>query len=428
MRIRIYGGKILIKPGITRPEPGEIWIEDGRVIYSGSPREKNAPEKWDQELDAAGCLVMPGFKNAHTHSAMTFLRSYADDLPLHRWLEEAVFPLEARLTREDIYWCSCLAILEYLSGGITANFDMYYELPTVAKASADCGFRTVCVSGVNDPYGSTEEIEALLREWKEEIGSMSPLVSFRLGFHAEYTTCRKNLERIADLAREWETPVFTHNAETKKEVEDCLARYGKTPTAFLDSLGMFQYGGGGYHCVYLTEEDIEIFRKRNLCIVTNPGSNCKLASGTAPLLRYQEAGIPLALGTDGAASNNCLDMFREMFLATALQKLKSGDAAAMGADRVLRMATEGGAAAMGLADCMSLEAGQRADLVFIDLKQPNMQPEYHPDWNLVYSGSKSNVKLTMVDGKVLYENGRYHIGIDPEEIYARAGRVLEKGE
>ena len=158
--------------------------------------------------------------------------------------------------------------------------------------------------------------------------------------------------------------------------------------------------------------------------MTNPASNCKLASGIAPLVEYDRAGIGLALGTDGPASNNCLDMFREMFLATALQKLSRHDASAMDAGRVLRMATEGGAMAMGLTDCLELAPGQQADLILIDLDQPNMQPEYHLDKNLVYSGSKSNVKLTMVAGKVLYENGEYHIGADPEEIYARAGRVL----
>ncbi|RZS92971.1 amidohydrolase family protein [Cuneatibacter caecimuris] len=426
MKTRIYGGKLLTRPGVSQAAEGEVWIEDSRILMAG-PADRKAAElagPWDVEINASRCLVLPGFKNAHTHSAMTFLRSYADDLPLQEWLTRAVFPLEAKLTPENIYDCSRLAVMEYLSSGITANFDMYYEMPAAAKASEDCGFRTVFCGGVNDPYGSAEEITALLKDWYERLNGNHPLISFRLGFHAEYTTCAENLKAIAELAQELKAPVYTHNSETRREVKECVGRYGMTPTAYLDSLGMFDFGGGGFHCNYLSEEDIEIFRERKLYIVTNPASNCKLASGIAPLVEYDRAGIGLALGTDGPASNNCLDMFREMFLATALQKLSRHDASAMDAGRVLRMATEGGAMAMGLTDCLELAPGQQADLILIDLDQPNMQPEYHLDKNLVYSGSKSNVKLTMVAGKVLYENGEYHIGADPEEIYARAGRVL----
>lgn len=220
--------------------------------------------------------------------------------------------------------------------------------------------------------------------------------------------------------------MFTHNSETKGETEGCLERYGMTPTAFLDSLGMFEYGGGGYHCVHITDEDMDIFKKHDMTIVTNPGSNVKLASGIPRLNRMLEKGVRLAIGTDGPASNNCLDMFREMFLVTGLTKLRENDASAMPAEEVLKMACVGGAYAMGLTDCDCIRKGKLADLVLIDLHQPNMQPVNNIVKNLVYSGSKQNVKLVMIDGTVRYEDGTFFIGEDPEEVYRRANAIIER--
>ncbi len=231
---------------------------------------------------------------------------------------------------------------------------------------------------------------------------------------------------VAALAEKYHAPVYTHNSETRQEVEECIGRHGMTPTAYLDSLGLFLYGGGGYHCVYMTDEDIQIFQERGLSAVTNPGSNMKLASGVARISDMMRAGINLAVGTDGPASNNCLDMFREMFLVTGLAKLREEDAAAVPAEAVLRMAVSGGAKALGLADCGCLAAGKLADLIVIDLQQPNMQPVNHPVKNLVYSGSKQNVKLTMVNGQILYEDGRFFVGTEPGEIYENANRIIRR--
>ena len=189
---------------------------------------------------------------------------------------------------------------------------------------------------------------------------------------------------------------------------------------------MFDYGGGGYHCVYFTEEDMDLFARKGLHIITNPGSNTKLASGVAPITRFMEKGIHVGIGTDGASSNNCLDMFREMFLTTGLAKLREKDASAVDAQEVLRMATVNGARAMGLPDCDILAEGKKADIIMIDLHQPNMQPLNNIQKNIVYSGSKQNVKLTMVNGQILYENGEFHIGFDPEEIYARSNAIIRR--
>lgn len=408
---------------MTEGEPvfeGEVHVEGNRIVYVGPEREQE--KKFDREIDCERNLLMPGFKNAHTHSAMTFLRSFADDLPLQEWLYHRIFPMEAKLQEGDIEAFARVGILEYLSSGITSNFDMYVDNFAHARASVDMGFRTVFCGEMNDFTGSLERT----REEYEKLNEMNPLVSFRLGVHAEYTTGRKLLEGMADLAHEYKEPVYLHLSETEKEVRECKERYGLSPVQFLDSIGMFDYGGGGFHGVWMSEKDMEICAEKNVSIVTNPCSNVKLASGIADLIGLQEHGVNLAIGTDGPASNNALDMFREMYLAAVLQKLKRRDASAMDAGEVLRMATVGGSRAMGLSDCETVAEGQLADLVLLDLHRPNMQPENNLVKNLVYSGSKENVKMTMVDGKILYEDGVFFVGEDPEELYRKANEIMRR--
>ncbi|BDF33697.1 5-methylthioadenosine/S-adenosylhomocysteine deaminase [Lachnospiraceae bacterium] len=418
MNIRLYNARILSMREGSGIEEGEVWVEGSHIAYMG-PR-KDTETVWDREIDVKGNVVMPGFKNAHTHSAMTFLRSYADDMPLMDWLDKQVFPMEAKLTPDDMYHLSRLAVMEYVTSGITANFDMYMDPVSVAKASADCGFRTVLCGAMNNFSQSLKEEE----QWYKELNSYHELIRFCFGAHAEYTTSMELLQGLAGLARKYKTPVYLHNSETREEVEQCIGRYGKTPTVLLDSLGIYDYGGGGYHCVHMTEEDLDIFTEKGLYVVTNPGSNTKLASGIAPIRKMMDKGIPIAIGTDGPASNNCLDMFREMFLVTGLAKLREHDASAVDAADVLRMATVNGAHAMGLKDCDVLAEGKCADLIIVDLHQPNMQPLNNITKNIVYSGSKQNIVLTMVNGSVLYENGTFHIGAEPEEVYAKANEII----
>ena len=201
-----------------------------------------------------------------------------------------------------------------------------------------------------------------------------------------------------------------------------LINHGKV----LDSLGMFEFGGGGFHCVHMTPQDMDIFRLRRLHVITNPASNLKLASGIAPIAEYERRKIPVAIGTDGPASNNCLDMFREMFLVAGLSKVREQDAASLNAERVLRMATVHGAKAMRLNKADTLAKGKLADIVLIDLKQPNMQPDYNIVGNLVYSGSKANVRMTMINGKILYRDGAFNVGENPEHIYERCNGILKR--
>ena len=436
--IRFYNGKLLTMDGeLQVQESCEVWVDRDRVVLAGdagrvrefcrTQAEKagkdgaQAEISFEREIDLHGNLLMPGFKDAHTHSPMTFLRSYADDMPLQDWLYKQVFPMEAKLTPEMIYHFTKLAVLEYLTSGITASFDMYVEPEANARANLEMGFRTVLCGTLNDFKDSIETLEGFYRKYNQ----YHPLISYQLGFHAEYTTSEGLLRDLAALAGQYRAPVYTHLSETAAEVAGCEERYGSSPVKTLAEMGLWAYGGGGFHCVHVSEEDMDIIKEKGIYVVTNPASNAKLASGIAPICAMLEREIPLAIGTDGPASNNCLDMFREMFLVTGLAKLREQNAAACPAEAVLKMATVGGAAAMGLKDCDCIAEGKQADLIVIDLHQPNMQPEHNLVKNLVYSGSKQNVLLTMVAGRILYENGQFFTGEDPEQIYEEVKKDLQ---
>lgn len=392
---------------------------DGDTIIAIGECDKTA----DEIIDLDGNLLMPSFKNAHTHSAMTFGRSFADDLPLQEWLYNKIFPLEAKLTGDDIYHLSRLAFLEYLTSGITACFDMYYFPENMAKASIDAGFKTVMVCGLNDFKESIE----LLEEYYNKYNNYHPLISYKLGFHAEYTTSKDKIEAIGKLAEKYKAPVFMHSSETKSEVDDCIKKYGMTPTALFDKLGLFNYGGGAYHSVWVSDDDLKIYKNKGVYAVINAGSNCKLASGIAPVSKMLDKGINLAVGTDGASSNNALDMFREMHLIAALQKINDNDAASTDAVEILKAATQGSAKCMGLDDCDVIDVGKKADLIVIDLKRPNMQPINNIVKNIVYSGSKENVKMTMINGKILYKDGQF-IDTDITKIYKNAQAIIDRIE
>ena len=378
-------------------------------------------EKADSIYDLNGNLLMPSFKNAHTHSAMTFGRSLADDLPLQSWLSDEIFPREAKLESRDIYDLSMLAFLEYLTSGVSACFDMYYHPDMMAKASTDLGFRTVMTSGLNNFCESIQNVE----DYYKKYNSYSDLISYKLGFHAEYTTDKNLIFGISKLAEKYEAPIFLHASETKTEVEDCIKRYGKSPTLFLDEMGIFNYGGGAYHSVWVSDDDLEVYKKRGIWAIINAGSNAKLASGIAPVSKMLKKGINIAIGTDGPSSNNALDMFREMYLIEATQKLNDKDAASTDPIEILKAATIGSAHCMGLYDCDTIAEDKKADLVVIDLHKPSMQPINNILKNIVYSGSKDIVKITMVNGRILYENGEFK-GVDAEKIYYNAQKATDR--
>ena len=418
--IRYYNGLLLTFQNGIKITNDEVWTNGELIEYVGPQRKTQM--KFDREVNLHGNLLMPSFKDAHTHSAMTFLRSYADDLALDEWLNNRVFPMEAKLTPELVYYMTKIAIMEYLSSGITASFDMYFYNDAYVRANLDSGFRTVICSALNNFDDDPENVE---KEYLK-FNNLSSLVGYRLGIHAEYTTSIERMQYIKTLIDKYHDSYFTHCAETEKEVQECISRRGKSPVELFEDLGLFEYGGGIFHGVWLSENDIRILKSHNIYVVTNPASNLKLASGIAPICKLIEAGVPIAIGTDGAASNNALDMFREMYLTTALQKYLNKDASACDADEVLKMACIGGAKAMGLNDCVDIAVGQKADMIVLDMQCPNMQPIHNISKNIVYSGSKSNVYMTIVNGIIRYEKGQYFIGEAPESVFRNAQQLLQK--
>ena len=397
---------------------GELWTENDRISYIG-PAKADPDKKFDREIDCKGNLLMPGLKNAHTHSAMTFSRSLADEYCLDDWLHKAIFPREAKLTPEHVYWFSKLAYADYLAGGITACFDMYFHKYDNAKAAVETGFRHVFCGAAND-YGGFD----MLEQNYIDLNDYDPLVSFKLGFHAEYTTCEDNLKLMSDLAHKYNAPVYTHISETLSEVEGCKERYGFTPAVLFDKLGIFDFGGGGFHCVWFTDEDRDIFKKRDLWSVFNACSNLKLASGITSVYKFIENDMKIAIGTDGAGSNNALSMFREMYLDTVLSNVETHNAAAVDPFTILEAGTTGGALCMGLNDSDVLAEGKKADIIMIDMNKPCMQPENNIVRNIIYSADNDCVKMTMIDGKILYEDGKFTT-LDIDEVIRECNKFKE---
>ena len=399
---------------------GNIVIEDKTIVYIGDDFESYGP--FDIVHDCLGNVLMPGFKNSHTHNAMTFVSSKTDDLSLQDWLFTAVLPREALLKEEDVYELSKIAFLEMLSSGITACFDQYYFPLSSAKAAEEIGFKTLILGTYNELYGY-EELKKLYISMNSNEDSV---VRYCFGLHAEYTAEEKEVDAIAKLVKDLKAPFYVHISETATEVENCIKNRGMSPVEFFESKGLFDYGGGGYHCIYFSDKDIEIFKKHNLSVVTCPGSNTKLASGIAPLYKYKKAGLNIAIGTDGPASNNCLDFFKEMTLVTGLQKLICKDPTVFPAYEVLKMATVNGAKAMGMNDADILEVGKKADIIEIDLNRPNMQPLNNIINNIVYSGSKDNIKMTMINGKILYLDREFKINENIHDIYRRCQEITDR--
>lgn len=394
---------------------GDILVEDNKIAFIGDYKGEA-----DKVIDCDNNLLLPGFKDAHAHTAMVFSRSAADDLPLWDWLTTTIFPMEEGFQDDDIYHLTKLGILEYLTSGITAAFDMYFHVPEILRASEEMGFRSVILAT------SDKEPISLLRERYLNINKPGALCSYHLGIHAEYTTKEERIKDVVALGHELKAPIYLHIGETQNEVNGCVERHGMTPVKYLDTLGFWDNGGGGFHCNFFTDEEVEIFKKKNLHIVTCPGSNVKLASGIAPLVRYQKAGLNIAIGTDGAGSNNALDMFREMYLVSTLQKVVNKDPAVMDGFDVLKMATVNGAKAMHLDNSDVLDVGKYADIIMIDLKNPAMQPINNIGKNIVYSGSKDCVKMTMINGKVLYYNHEFFVDEDIDAIMTKAQEITER--
>jgi 5-methylthioadenosine/S-adenosylhomocysteine deaminase len=401
--IRFYNANVLTVSDMDI-NYGEVWVDGDKIAYVGPAKESDTV--FETEINLNGDLLMPSFKNAHAHSAMTFLRSYADGMPLQDWLFTKIFPMEEKLTEEVVYLYTKLAAAEYFKNGITTVFDMYFEPEGIARASVETGLRSIICGGTTGSYENAEATVERLENYYNTYVDYDPLVSYRLGFHSEYLCDNAVMQRVAWLSKKYSEPVYMHSSETAREVIECKERHGgMTPTQVFHDLNIFQNGGGGFHCVHMTDNDLEIMKMTEAYIITNPCSNAKLSSGIARLQAALDRGVNIAIGTDGASSNNALDMFREMYLMCVLQKLSTGDAAAMPAAAAIKAATYGGADCMKLPDLLDIKEGMTADLIVIDMSKPSMQPVIDVVPNLVYSGAPDVVKLTRCNGKIVYQHG-----------------------
>lgn len=450
---RILIQKALIAPLVTLPEltsseqlwfTGDILIE-GQYIKavgkdlsgycsagggSGSGKEAGTlAEKGNLTvLNGQDYLVFPGFVNCHTHAAMAMLRGYADDLPLMIWLEQKIWPRETFLEKGDIYWGSQLAVLEMLKSGTTTFADMYFYMEETAQVALEAGIRACLSRGMvgAGPNRETavQESESLVQTWH---GQGEGRISCMFGPHAPYTCPPEYLKRVMALADTYGVGLHIHLAETRQEVEDIRRQYGLRPIELMESIGLFD---GRHvlaaHCVHLAENEMAILARHQVGIAHNPESNMKLASGIAPVPQLLAHGAVVGLGTDGAASNNNLDMLEEMRSCALLHKVAQMDPTVMPAPLVLELATKRGAAALGLKDTGSLAPGQKADLVMLKLREPHLTPLHDPIANLIYAARSTDVQTVIVDGRIVMKD-RHMLTMDEERILYEAavrGRAL----
>lgn len=408
-----------------------VLITDDRISYIGSE-----PPKGDhgREIDGKGKLLMSGFFNAHAHSPMTLMRGYGENMALQDWLTKKIFPFEDKLDGEAVYWATMLAMAESLRFGIVSTSDMYYFCDDMARAVIDSGAKNNISRSIANPMGikvsELESFDEMKRFYENFHNAADGRIKVDMSLHAEYTSNRETAEALADYARSLDdVHMHVHVSETKFEHEECIKRHGMTPAAYLAETGIFDVPTVAAHCVYSTDDDLEIFRRKGVTVATNPVSNMKLASGICNVQKVIDKGINLAIGTDSVASNNSLNFAEEIKTMAIGCKIASNDPTAVTPENALRAATYGGARAQGRTDSGLLKEGNRADLIVIDISGTNMHPVHNLINNLVYSSSGSDVIMTLADGKVLYEKGEYTT-IDIEKTISQVekatGRILER--
>ncbi|PKK85578.1 MAG: hypothetical protein CVT48_04795 [Thermoplasmata archaeon HGW-Thermoplasmata-1] len=387
---------------------GSVYVEGNRIVEVSKGRINVEAER---KLDGTGCLLMPGLINTHTHAPMTLLRGYGDDMLLEEWLHNRIWPVEAKLTPATVDVGTKLALLEMISSGTTCFSDMYFFEDTIARVTRDAGVRGFLGFSLLD-FGTPEikpdemlcECERYVRRWKgEEI--VKPVVAP----HATYTCSPELLSKCAEIADENGVLLHTHCSETRKEIYDVQNKYGKRPVQQLADCGLLGERTTLAHCGWLTKQEVADIARAEAKVSHNPVSNMKLATGGyTPLPELFDAGATVGLGTDGAASNNTLDMFETMKFAALIHKHHRWDPQVCNAQAVLDMATLGGAETLGLgSELGSIEEGRLADFILLDTKNPRMTPMFSPVSHLVYAARGSDVKATVINGKMVYENGKF---------------------
>lgn len=406
---------------------GSLVVDGEYITYVGN---KEPDERYDVIKDMKGKILMPGLYNCHTHSPMTLLRGVGSDLPLDKWLFEKVFPIEDKLSADDIESASYLALMEMAASGTVSFSDMYFEPERTCETVGKTGLKAnisrpvQCFDPTENPADSARISQSIsLFENYNKSFSERILVDFCI--HAEYTCDEKTTRYYSEICNSYNGNMHIHLSETESEHRNCIEKYSKTPAQWFNDLGTFDSRAFAAHCVMLTDEDIDILKEKNVSIVHNPTSNMKLGSGFAPINKFIEKGINVTLGTDGTASNNNLDMLEEIHMASVIHNGFLRDATILKASEILKMATVNGAKLQGRENCGNLLPGFKADIVAISCDAPNMVPCLDPVALLVYSAGRSDVYMTMCDGKIVYENSEF-LTIDKEKVYAEIKRITER--
>ncbi|MBR1805174.1 MAG: amidohydrolase [Selenomonadaceae bacterium] len=393
-------------------------VEVGNICVAGDKISAITQDEVTAEnvIDGRGKFATPGLVNAHTHASMTLLRSYSDDKSLMDWLQKDIWPIEDKMTRRDIYAGAALAAVEMIRSGTTAFADMYGPcMDEVAKVVDESGLRGILSQGIIGVANGDKKLADNVELYKNFNGAANGRITVMFGPHAIYTCPPDFLRKVADTAAKFNAQIHMHMNETQTEISDCVKNYGKRPFEVVAETGLLELGMLAAHCVWLSDDEISIMRDKKVRVAHNPGSNMKLASGVCPVTKLLNAGVTVALGTDGAASNNNLDMVEEIRLAALLAKVDTLDPLAVPAAQALQMATEFGATAVGLSNVGRLEVGYKADIVLWDMRGVDWQPNYNPASLLVYSAQSSAADTVIVDGKILMQ-GRQLKTLDEEKI------------
>ncbi|MEW6502283.1 MAG: amidohydrolase [Thermodesulfobacteriota bacterium] len=410
-------------------EEGAVAISGDTIVAVGKAAELATRYPQAKRLHTPRGLIMPGLVNTHTHAPMACFRGLADDLPLMTWLTEYIFPAEATLTKEIVHHATLLSLAEMIKSGTTSFCDMYLFAREVAAATRKSGMRAwigeVLYDFPSPNYGELENgfacVEEMFAAYKGD-----PCITITVDPHAVYTCSPGLLQRLKKVAAQHEALYVIHLSETKEEVAGCVKQHGVRPVAHLDGLGLLDDRVVADHCVELTGEEIELLARRGVKVAHCPESNLKLASGIAPVPDLLAAGVTVGLGTDGAASNNDVDMFGEMDTAAKIHKVQRLDSTVMSAETVLAMATRGGARLLGAERMIgSLETGKKADLIVLDLDQPHLTPLYHIPSHLVYAARGGDVVHSIINGQVVMENRRL-LTLDEPAILAKANEIGER--
>lgn len=393
-----------------------IYIENGKIKKIGSLKDFKA----EKIIDGINYITMPGFINSHTHVAMSYFRNYGDDNELFTWLNDYIFPVEAKLTEEIVYHASLLSFAEMIKTGTTTFADMYFFEDETIKALDKAKLRAQIARGLTSPDPDDERINECIDLHKKYNGN-NEKIEIAMGPHAVYTTDKKYLKKVAALAKDHDIPIHIHLSETKFENEECLKNHGQSPTEVFAECNIFDNRTIAAHGVHLSDKDIEILKNKNVSVIHNPSSNLKLSSGICDVSRLMEGGVNVALGTDSASSNNKQSMLREIEVASLISKLKAADN--LKAFDVLKMATINGAKALGIDDKVgTVEEGKCADLIMIDIDNINHTPQNDLIASICYSTYENDISYVFVNGDLLYENGKYTY-LDIEDIKENAKRL-----